>query len=62
MRLLIISTVMTVLSHLTNSVLRDYETIKTTLKSEMIILLDDFPQKRFVLSSKFLDKSFFLLM
>ncbi len=53
---------MTVLSHLTNSVLRDYETIKTTLKSEMIILLDDFPQKRFVLSPKFLDKSFFLLM
>ncbi len=39
---------MTVLSHLTNSVLRDYETIKTTLKSEMIILLDDFPEKKFV--------------
>jgi hypothetical protein len=40
---------MTVLSHLTGSVLRDYEAIKTMLKSEMIILLDDFPQKRFVI-------------
>jgi hypothetical protein len=49
MRLLLISTIMTILSHLTGSVLRDYETIKTMLKSEMIILLDDFPQKRFFL-------------
>ena len=48
MRLLLISTIMTVLSHLTGSVLRDYEAIKTTLKSEMIILLDDFPQKKCV--------------
>ncbi|CAF0801926.1 unnamed protein product [Adineta steineri] len=46
MRLLLISTIMTVLSHLTGSVLRDYESIKTMLKSEMIILLDDFPQKK----------------
>jgi predicted membrane channel-forming protein YqfA (hemolysin III family) len=49
MRLLLISTIMTVLSHLTGSILRDYEAIKTMLKSEMIILLDDFPQKRFVI-------------
>lgn len=48
MRLLLISTIMTVLSHLTNSILRDYETIKMQLKSEMIILLDDFPSKKFV--------------
>jgi hypothetical protein len=47
MRLLLITTIMTVLSHLTGSVLRDYEAIKTMLKSEMIILLDDFPQKKF---------------
>ncbi|CAF0875829.1 unnamed protein product [Adineta ricciae] len=46
MRLLLISTIMTVLSHLTGSVLRDHEAIKTMLKSEMIILLDDFPQKK----------------
>ncbi len=39
---------MTVLSHLTGSILRDYEPIKTMLKSEMIILLDDFPEKKFV--------------
>lgn len=39
---------MTVLSHLTGSILRDYEGIKTLLKSEMIILLDDFPEKKFV--------------
>ena len=49
-RLLLVSTIMTVLSHLTGSVLRDYEAIKTTLKSEMIILLDDFPEKKFVLA------------
>ncbi len=48
MRLLLISTIMTVLSHLTGSILRDYEAIKTLLKSEMIILLDDFPEKKFV--------------
>jgi hypothetical protein len=48
MRLLLISTIMTVLSHLTGSILRDYEPIKTMLKSEMIILLDDFPEKKFV--------------
>ena len=48
MRLLLISTIMTVLSHLTGSILRDYEAIKNTLKSEMIILLDDFPEKKFV--------------
>ncbi len=47
MRLLLISTIMTVLSHLTGSILRDYEGIKTKLKSEMIILLDDFPEKKF---------------
>ncbi|UJR13500.1 hypothetical protein I4U23_000514 [Adineta vaga] len=46
MRLLLISTIMTVLSHLTGSILRDYEAIKTLLKSEMIILLDDFPHKK----------------
>ncbi|CAF3447699.1 unnamed protein product [Rotaria socialis] len=46
MRLLIISAIMTVLSHLTGSILREYEPIKIMLKSEMIILLDDFPQKR----------------
>lgn len=51
MRLLLIATIMTVLSHLTGSILKDYETIKTTLKSEMIILLEDFPQKKFVSSS-----------
>lgn len=48
MRLLLISTIMTVLSHLTNSILRDYESIKMQLKSEMIILLDDFPHKKSV--------------
>jgi hypothetical protein len=48
MRLLLISTIMTVLSHLTSSILRDHEPIKTILKSEMIILLDDFPEKKFV--------------
>ncbi len=52
MRLLLISTIMTVLSHLTGSILRDYEGIKTKLKSEMIILLDDFPQKKFVRTRK----------
>jgi len=61
MRLLLISTIMTVLSHLTGSVLRDYEAIKTMLKSEMIILLDDFPQKRFViLIYLFSKKNFFV--
>jgi hypothetical protein len=48
MRLLLISTIMTVFSHLTGSILRDYEAIKNLLKSEMIILLDDFPEKKFV--------------
>jgi len=46
MRLLLIATIMTVLAHLTGSILKDYESIKTTLKSEMIILLEDFPQKK----------------
>ncbi|CAF3803194.1 unnamed protein product, partial [Rotaria sordida] len=46
MRLLILSTIMTVLSHLTGSILRDYESIKNLLKSQMIILLDDFPEKK----------------
>ena len=48
MRLLLISTIMIVLSHLTVSVLRDHQTIKTLLKSQMMILLDDFPQKKFL--------------
>lgn len=48
MRLLLIATIMTVFAHLTGSILKDYESIKTTLKSEMIILLEDFPQKKFV--------------
>lgn len=60
MRLLIIATIMTVLSHLTGSILRDYESIKTLLKSEMIILLDDFPQKRFNFLSNLNFKKFFL--
>ena len=46
MRFLLVSTIMIVLSHLTGSVLRDYESITTTLKSQMIILLEDFPQKK----------------
>ncbi|CAF1190845.1 unnamed protein product [Rotaria sp. Silwood1] len=46
MRLLIISTIMIVLSHITGSILRDYQSIKNLLKSQIIILLDDFPEKK----------------
>ncbi|CAF1666838.1 unnamed protein product, partial [Didymodactylos carnosus] len=45
MRLLIISTIMGILSHITGSVLRDYESLRTTLKAQMIIILEDFPQR-----------------
>jgi hypothetical protein len=46
MRLLLIGTIITVVTHLTGAALRDHESIKRELKTQLTVLLEDFPEKK----------------